>query len=201
MEEVLLGTPLLRTLGFDLERFLSANRNRLDNTDVSGLPSAEDKQGGRFCSLQRYNGLWYNKTEDDHIQLPTTISAEVENEEEQVRAAFKDMLKEASKNYITVEGDVKLSELLDEYRDIFRIGLTLDPPAKVEPMEIRLKDDRRPVGATQRRYSVPKGELIENTIRRLENAGAVYHNPKAKWASLALAVTNQEGTGFVLLWI
>lgn len=148
MEEVLLGRPLLRTLGFDLERFLSANRNRLDNTDVSGLPSAEDKQGGRFCSLQSYNGLWYNKTEDSPIQLPTTISAEVENEEEQVRAAFKDTLKEASKNYITVEGGVKLSELLDEY--------------------------------TQVRYT---------TI--LKQSGL----------ALPLLSQNQEGSGFVLLWI
>jgi len=60
---------------------------------------------------------------------------------------------------------------MKKYIDIFRIKLGPDPPAKVDPYRVSLKQNHRPFRCTQRRY-----------------IGAVKHNPTARWASPALAV-------------
>ena len=82
----------------------------------------------------------------------------------------------------------RASALLREFRDIFRIKLGPDPPAKVEPLCITLNENARPVRCTQRRYGPAQRAFIASTIKILEDVKAVYVNAKARWAGPALVV-------------
>ena len=86
------------------------------------------------------------------------------------------------------DGLLKVKKLLQEYRDVMRIKLGPDPPAKVEPLSVTLKPGARPYRSTQRRYAPAQRAFLSSTTRSLEEAKAVYFNPKARGASPALAV-------------
>lgn len=194
MEEILLGRPLLKCLGFDLGRHLEDVRDKYHNADVSSLmpvaaePESESLVLNRFAA---YTGIRYNDADSDSdpIPLPNSIGASMGIDSEQdIETAITNTVRSAEANRISEEGSARISRLLASYRDILRIKLGPDPPARVEPMRIKLKQNHRPTRATQRRYAPPQREFISNTVRRLENIGAIYHNPAARWASPALAV-------------
>jgi len=94
------------------------------------------------------------------------------------------------------EGTSMSEKLLAEFRDIFRIRLGPDPPAKVAPLQIRLKENARPHRATQRRYAPAQRAFISSTVRNLVSVQAIYANPKARWASPALAVAKPGAEKF-----
>ena len=98
------------------------------------------------------------------------------------------MLKEATENGVSEQGRKRLERLLQKYRDIFRIKLGADPPARVEPLKIECVAGARPFKTPQRRYAPVQTAFINKTIKDLERVGAVRRNPTAKWASPALAV-------------
>lgn len=187
MDEVLLDRPLLRCLGFDLKAHVSKFKGRFDNADV-GEPMAkklnsDGVKNGKAGSLPTYRGLWYNKLEDDPIEPPQSVGAKIgEDEESEIQAAFEEMVMQAGSNGMTPKGQEDAKELLQQFRDIFRIKLGANPPARVPPMQIR------PYRSTQIRYAPPQRAFISSTIRRLQEVKAVYANPKARWASPALAV-------------
>lgn len=95
MEEVLLGRPLLQCLGFDLERHLAQVRTFFENADVSQLMPQVHKQfaGGshpKIASLPAYQGLEYNRTDDDPIILPEAVGANMGvDTEEEINKAFQ----------------------------------------------------------------------------------------------------------------
>ena len=99
------------------------------------------------------------------------------------------MLGEAKKNGLSKEGLSRLTRMLEDYRDVFRIKLGPDPPAKVELLQITLVENAHPYRSPQRRYASQHREFIVRTIKELEAVETIYKNPKARWASPALAVT------------
>ena len=98
------------------------------------------------------------------------------------------MIREATDNGVSPEGKNLLEALLEKYRDIFRIKLGADKPARVEPLKIESVPGARPFKTPQRRYAPLQTAFINTTIKDLELVGAVRRNPSAKWASAALAV-------------
>jgi len=58
----------------------------------------------------------------------------------------------------------------------------------VDPLNIRVLPNAKPCRTKQRKYELPQRAFISATIRALEGVRAVYANPKARWASPALAV-------------
>lgn len=65
------------------------------------------------------------------------------------------------------DGVVTVEALLQEYRDIFRIKLGPDPPAKVEPLRIQMRANCKPFRSTQRRYAAPQRDFIASIIKHL----------------------------------
>ncbi len=87
--------------------------------------------------------------EPDWLDLGTDTEAEVQT-------AFSEMFNTAQHNGLPDSRREKLSSLLEEYRDEFRLRLGNDPPADVDPMEVILLAGAQSVRAMSRPYSAEK---------------------------------------------
>jgi hypothetical protein len=73
--------------------------------------------------------------------------------------------------------------LVTECKDVFRLNLGADPPAKVKPLVIKLRDGAESVRMSARKYAPPQLKFMRDKIRELEELGLVYKNAGAEWAS------------------
>lgn len=191
MSEVLLGRPLLRSLGFDFKEHLQKMASKIDNRSVQEIENSKKK------SKLSYQGLVYGEVDDDPIEHPAhMVSGFGKDEPETITSEFNRILREAKENGITKAGEERLTSILEKYRDSFRIKLGMDPPAKVEPLKIKPKKNAKPYRSPQRRYAPPQRAFISHTIKELENIGAVFKNRSARWASPALAVQKASTDSF-----
>ena len=103
MEEILLGRPLLKCLGFDLDIHLESVRQTFDNLDVSHamatkINSDERKkiESSKLCSLKNYKGLWYDTVEDDPVPPVDSAGANMGlDKEEDVQKALEETFEKA----------------------------------------------------------------------------------------------------------
>ncbi|KAF1335542.1 hypothetical protein FI667_g1301, partial [Globisporangium splendens] len=71
---------------------------------------------------------------------------------------------------------------------IWRLALGNDPPALVDPLEIRLKPGATPYKCRPRTCSPEKSKFLEDFNNQLVSIGWVYENPKSRWACPAVPV-------------
>ena len=109
--------------------------------------------------------------------------------EDEMRDAFMKMLQKAKESGMYEEGLIEATGLLREFRDVFRIKLGKHGPAKIPPMEVKLKSGAKPVKCHQRRYAPAQREFLSKTFKKLEALGAVRAYPTSRWASPALALS------------
>ena len=189
MDETIIGRPFLKRIGFNLHDHLIRSQCRIDGKNFEDIDTEEVK-----LAALSYRGLQYNAVDDDPIVLPESVGALIGSDTEaEIKSATSKILDAAKANGISSEGHEKLRIMLQEYSEIMRVRPCADPPAKVAPLQIQLKQGARPYRATQRRYSPKQRQFLVDTVRKLEQVGAVYKNPQAKWASPALAV-NKPGS-------
>lgn len=209
MDEVLLGRPLLALLGFDLETHLIENRHVLTDkeyaTDMlaSINSAATGRHDGKAASARSYYSRF--DIDDDPVSPPESlgvdegaiISSDEPQTNDSVAEAVTSMLKVARSNGISEAHRQLLAGMLNEYTDVLRVQLLADPPAKIPPLHVTLKDaSLPPVRDTQRRYAPPQRSFLEHQIQKLEAVGAVRPNPTSRWASPALAVPKPGPEGF-----
>ncbi len=184
MDELLLSRSLLQSMGFNLKEHLERVHHMIDGKHVDELEPDTIK-----AATLRYGGLSYDDADDDPIHLPEGLSAGIGRDTpDSIDNAFKSIISNAEAAGITTSGSKRLFNLLGRYRDVFRIKLGPDPPAKVAPLVITRTDDAKPFRSPQRRYAPTQREFIIRTIRELEAVGAIYKNNSARWASPALTV-------------
>lgn len=184
MDEILLGRTLLKSIGFDLNEHLARVRDIVHNKHVDDISTQEIK-----AASVSYKGLRYQEADDDPIEIPDIVAAGIgKDSKDSIDKAFDNIVVEAKRNGLVESGIKRLRALLEDYRDVFRIKLGPDPPARVQPLKIKLAENARPFRSTQRRYSPQQRAFIIRTIHELESVGAIYKNPSARWASPALAV-------------
>lgn len=189
MDEAIIGRPFLKRIGFDLHDHLIRSQCRINGKNFEDIDTEEIK-----LAALSYRGLQYNAVDDDPIVLPESVGALIgADTKAEIMSATSKILEAARTNGISPEGHEKLQVMLNKYLDIMRVRLCADPPAKVAPLQIQLKQGARPYRATQRRYAPKQRQFLIDTVRKLEKVGALYKNPQAKWASPALAV-NKPGS-------
>lgn len=98
------------------------------------------------------------------------------------------MLKASNANGVTPAGLSILEKLLQRYRDVFRIKLGPDTPAKIDPLAVTPTLNAFAFRSPQLRYSKQQHEFLFKTIKELEAVYAVYDNPESKLACSALGV-------------
>lgn len=155
MDELLLGRPLLKCIGFDIDK----DMKKLCKVDVSR--TLDEKKNNtdckkKFASVKKYSGLWYNEGEPlgsvaEHMGTDTTQSIDEEIEKTVVKT------KEAGMSASRLKAG---RELFLEFRDTLRIKLGTDEPARVEPYSVIVKSNFRPNISAQRRFALPQREVI-----------------------------------------
>lgn len=190
MGEVLIGRPFLKAIGFNLNDHLSEVSSYVNGRDIRDISPPKVK----ICAA-RYNGLVYQGVSDDPIELSEALSAGIgTDKDEDINLAFACIVSEAVKEGITDSGKLRLEKFLREFRDVFRIKLSADPPARLRPLVITRKQDSLSYRCPQRRYAPVQRAFISSTIKELEAVGAIFKNPAARWASPALAVPKPGST-------
>ena len=201
MSEILLGRPLLKAIGFDVDDHLESNHAVLDgkqfDTDLLSKVNSLSTPTGKLARSSYYKGLTSSDADVDPVsEVETAGAAMGEDSVEDIQNAFAGMLKKAEDQGMTKEGLRNAEALLNEFKDVFRIRLGADGPASISPMSVQLKANARPAKTTQRRYAPAQREFLSDTIRKLERLGAIKANPTSRWASPALAVPKPGSEGF-----
>ena len=161
MDEILLGRPFLHSIGFNLEHHLVRVRNDIHDKHVEDLDPEQFK-----LSAAKYQGLPYINAEDDPIELPECLVAGIgQDTKSSIDSAFAKVIAEAEKNGISVKGSSEIAQMLDEFRDVFRIKLEVDPPVDVPPLVITPQADAKPYRYPQCRYAPQQRDFITQTIR------------------------------------
>ncbi|KAF1322126.1 hypothetical protein FI667_g11572, partial [Globisporangium splendens] len=106
-----------------------------------------------------------------------------------------EMVKDAIRKGFPERNKEKLRELCLMY-DIWRLVLGNDPPALVDPLEIRLKPGATPYKCRPRTYSPEKSKFLESFNNQLVSIGWVYENPRSRWACPAVPVRKAEGNEY-----
>jgi hypothetical protein len=194
MDEVLLGRPLQASLGFDLTSHLEKVFDSIDNMDTSA-EALGDGFMPKIASLSSYAGLRYDITDDDPVPSLCSAGKDMADVDiAEIKEACGTMLDESKAAGVSEYGHERLRQMVGTYPDIFRVRMGLDPPADIPPMVITLKDNARPVVATQRRYSQPQVAFINAKVKELVTVGALFINPISKWASPIVAAPKPGST-------
>ena len=80
------------------------------------------------------------------------------------------MVLRASKELSEIHGKA-LRDLVFEFKDIWRVRLSADGPAKVTPLKVPLKPDAVPRRAKARRYAHKHLDFMRKQIKLLEEMG------------------------------
>jgi Reverse transcriptase (RNA-dependent DNA polymerase) len=75
----------------------------------------------------------------------------------------------------------KISALLDEYADIFRLKLSEAPAACFPPLKVELKPNSVPVQQRLRRYAPRQASFLSSYVLQLEKRGYIRKTHTARW--------------------
>ncbi|KAJ0408589.1 hypothetical protein P43SY_008936 [Pythium insidiosum] len=130
-----------------------------------------------------------NEDDDDTKDDPPVAGA---RDDEKIRKAIEDMVQRAIEEGFPVARIERLRTVISMY-DIWRVKLGDDPPARVEPLKVRLKKNAVPYKSKARKYSPELQRFLEDFNEQLVNLGWVYENPNSRWACPALPVKKAGG--------
>lgn len=209
-EDVLLGLPLLQHLGIDTKTMLEQNRDNLDGADCSAiLPSLSQEGIGKvgrlmIARLNRQRGdepstmhstdsrprVNYFEVREEEDPFPdSSLLDPIDNSQHgDIEVELHNMIERARGNGLDDKQTQQLSDVVNEFKDIFRTSFSRGPPANVEPLKIELTPDAKPVRVRLRNYSLDQREFLQKFMKVLIDTGHVYPNPTSKWASAPLLV-------------
>ena len=147
MDEILLGRPFLKAIGFDLNDHLQRVHNLIHEKNIDEINTEQIK-----LAAAQYQGLTYMAADDDPIELTECIAAGIgEDSKDSIRNAFDKVLSKSKENGVSEEGYNRIKYMLEEYRDVFRIKMEPGPPASVPPLSITPDPNAKPYRSPQRR--------------------------------------------------
>ena len=170
--EVLLGDSFLKELGIDINQlvFEAALKQKQSSQSVSidELTSSPEPQPQS------------NNSETHDFQLP-----------DDTLTAVEDMINRAVRKGLPTEYIHKLRATVTKY-DIWRTRLGPDGPAKVPPMQIRLKEGAPSIKAPNRRYPPLYRQFMKKRLTELEQYGLIYKNNGSRFSSAVHVVPKVE---------
>lgn len=182
VSEPLLGRQVLEALGFNTTDILEAAAARHHGSvDLSHI--CTDKDSGRIARV--YDGVYHSeKGVDDHSDDESDQWLDLGDDDEgEWEQTLQKSLEDATINGISQDGRTKLEALLREFKDIIRLRLNSREPARVKPLELKLKPDSVPVRAAQRKYSPEKRHFMEKYVENLLKLGFVIPTENPEWVS------------------
>ena len=147
---------VLQKLGISPQHLLEQN---VASGEVKDLASPYPKDS---CLNETFN------EDDDEVPIGETNDHEL-------LEALDDMVLRASKELSEIQGKA-LRELVLEFRDIWRVRLSADGPAKFTHLKVHLKPDAVPRRAKARRYTPKHLDFMRKQMKMLEGMGYIRRN-------------------------
>ncbi|GMF52587.1 unnamed protein product [Phytophthora fragariaefolia] len=200
--EMIVGRPILKLLGYSTDKLLVEARSISPEWELGGHRTGGGESDAaptalqKMCRLQessRDPTLTTEEAEDVERQetrtatpcmRPTNLTEVIQHLEKKVEVA--------TKMGLTLDGRAKLATVIHFSADCFRVEFGNDPPVRVVPLKVRLKDGVRPVKAQPRRYSPTDREFLDRHTRALLDNGLVFLNHRSCWASAPNIVRKKE---------
>ncbi|POM61981.1 hypothetical protein PHPALM_28920, partial [Phytophthora palmivora] len=101
---------------------------------------------------------------------------------------MKEMVDAAVRNGYPVDRRGELEEILKSTTEVWSTQASAGPPAKVESLQVTLRDDAVPFRCHGRNYPPLQAEFIRGYIRQLLERGLIRKNNASKWASAVVPV-------------
>jgi hypothetical protein len=223
MEEIILGRPLLAALGLDVVRHLDGVREQFDNNDFSDVPSACGSGRLSRLMLQRDAAtpnpplpdavrqstrvaqvipdaafaaefvVRHGDADHDPVDLPTALPA-LCNTQADEDSALEALVTQARVNGLSESNFITLNTLVLEFRDIWRIDMGNDPPAKVRAMVTNIEPGSAPVRVRVRRYTAQQAVFLRDYTDRLVALGHAFRNPTSTWCCAPLLIPKPPDT-------
>jgi hypothetical protein len=149
----LVGRPILKELGIDPMLHL---KSLLGSVPLDDQDPIEDSEWDVVSANRKATAL-------EALRQRTSESLENAGYSEHVKQAF--------------------SDLVEEFSDIFRVGLDKTRPIPVQKYTPSLPADVEPVKAKLRRYNPEQSAFLKKTVNQLVDLKLLYRNPSAKWSS------------------
>eukprot|EP00644_Phytophthora_capsici_P014119 jgi/Phyca11/98759/e_gw1.3.486.1 len=141
--------------------------------------------------LEQLAGRNVDETSGDPVELEADESPvrleEPQAENDDVFAAVERLVEQAVENGFPADKLDRLRTIVHAY-DVWRLTLQDDPPARVPPLEVRLREGARPTRCKPRRYPPHIRKFLHDFNSRLVKLGLVYENSDSRWASPVLPV-------------
>lgn len=162
VSETILGRPVLEALGLNTSDIFTAAINGMNcSLDLKHLRTAGE--GG--CIAQVYEGLYCSDqgADGDEPEKEQWLYPR-EDMDEDYKEALPKSLKNAWKNGISNEGQSEIAHLIWELKEVIRLRLSNQEPAKVKPSEIHFKPNSILIRTCQRKCSQGKLQFIKKYV-------------------------------------
>jgi hypothetical protein len=184
--EVLLGEPLLKQLGINVEEQLGDVAQEFPDQDMSQESSM----------IRQISNHHRPEIQDEGDTIRDPLPDVGDDDPVELHQALNMMLDNAQ-----AEGapdgflDIMRKEVFS-YQDIFRLAQgTKDPPVRVPPMKVALKEGAVPVRMGFRRYSDIVRQYMKSETDRQLKGGLAYLNPTSRWVSMPFIVRKKVAPG------
>ena len=173
MREPIIGNSVLISLGIDpksnLERYCSNSTNL--NVEISTSSEAIEDE----C--------------DHSVDIGHCEDSELER-------SLHEMIARARQAGLPRKYWSQLTDLVSEFKSIFRVKLMKDAPADVTPMDVHLVPNPSYRNWGNRKYTDEELSWLKEHITKLEEHGYIKRNPHARWASPVMVVPKPHNRGF-----
>jgi hypothetical protein len=191
MDTVLIGKPELFKLGIDPDSALTKH-----------LEDAPDYHVEAQCSTcavlepakLRLLSITDSKTEpgsDYNVDIGDKVSADIAD-------SIERMIQRANEMGLDSELIPDLKRIVYKYKDVWRIKLGEDQPARVTPQKLHFIENHSFARCKNRRYPPAHQDFMKNHTCLLEKYGYIYRNPSSRYASAALVFSKPGSDNYRL---
>lgn len=148
-----------------------------DRLPTPPLEDSDDEDGAAHeAPPKMHDGDRYLGRKDAEIEIG-------EDDDAEMTQSLERMIAEAKSAGATKQELAKLQEIIASHRDVWRVKLRGDPPARVTPLKVEVQTGAAPVRARPRRYTPEAKAFMKEFTDLLVKYGLAYRNPNARWAS------------------
>jgi transposase InsO family protein len=161
------------------------------HVSMASLLDSDDDDGGlddiALVSSALVNdvgdGTEHEGAQDDSVQY-LMVPAPIDTTSDDVLAGIHRAVDTAVHNGLsTASADRLRTALCGPLRDVFRVGFTADPPARLTPVKFEFTAPFHSVRHQRRRYSATESVFMRETLEVLQQCGIVFRNPYARVSS------------------
>ncbi|OWZ13400.1 hypothetical protein PHMEG_00013278 [Phytophthora megakarya] len=132
--------------------------------------------------------------DDDPFNVEDDARSGLDDDDE-IRAGVELLIEAALENEFPAEFVDELRRIVFKH-DIWRLVLRDDPPAKVPPYKLRLKENAKPFRCKARQYAPLQSTFLREFNKTLVELGWVYKNPSSRWVCAALPLRKPKSDEF-----